>query len=437
MRPRASYSNRAINVAVASVVEDKMPVGAVVRRMARAFALKVSENAIRTWVSQAANSVRSNLESEETQLKILEDFSGVLCVDEAYSGKLAILFATDPNHNDRLIGYVVKEASFSQGDVETFLASLKEQGIVPDQVVTDESALYPGVIKRIWPNVKHQLCLFHVGRKLTDAAKSAIRDLRLQLPTKPKDIRNPSRKNPGKVAAAIQMRSHGLGFKAIALVLGVSKNSVKKWVREPTFIKERYGVTSDSLYELVEKENLMYKPNALAPPKGWKSWKQVEDVRHQLNKMVFGISVKSFSKERSEIYANLLKTPVGSVVAEIRNAVEAWHRIWSDANREAELRSYWDYFRNLPIHERYKPFSRFRRKMTDELFEALTYACDNNKFERTNNSAERYARRFKKIQKSRYRIRSKTAAEDHLLLDSLMSRNPLQYEDLAKSAPYT
>ena len=42
--------------------------------------------------------------------------------------------------------------------------------------------------------------------------------------------------NPGKVTAAFQLRSQGLGFKAIAKKLGVSKNSVKKWIRDPKFV---------------------------------------------------------------------------------------------------------------------------------------------------------------------------------------------------------
>lgn len=173
--PRALFTNRVANIAVASVVEDGMPITKVVRRIERDFGIRISETAIRRWISSAA----SLQGVDEGHPKVIDETSGVLCIDEAYSGALALLIATDPGNSDKLVGYLVGEKSFDQGDVERFLFELKNSGIDPDQVVTDESALYLEVIKKVWPKTAHQLCLFHLGQKITESAKKAVRDLRI------------------------------------------------------------------------------------------------------------------------------------------------------------------------------------------------------------------------------------------------------------------
>ena len=44
---------------------------------------------------------------------VVESFSGILCVDEVYQGKLALLLAVDPAapDGDRLVGYELVQAT--------------------------------------------------------------------------------------------------------------------------------------------------------------------------------------------------------------------------------------------------------------------------------------------------------------------------------------
>jgi len=76
---------------------------------------------------------------------VVQQFSGVLCVDEVYQGDLALLVAVDPAapDGDRLIGYLLISATVKQADIERLLTRLRAAPIQPDQVITDGSLLYP------------------------------------------------------------------------------------------------------------------------------------------------------------------------------------------------------------------------------------------------------------------------------------------------------
>ncbi len=46
-------------------------------------------------------------------------------------------------------------------DIRFVLLDLQQAGIEPELVVTDGSSLYPKVIREVWPQADHQLCVFH------------------------------------------------------------------------------------------------------------------------------------------------------------------------------------------------------------------------------------------------------------------------------------
>ena len=100
---------------------------------------------------------------------MVEEFSGILCVDEVYQDKMALLLAIDPEtlDGDHLVGYELTHGQVERKDVENFLSRLKRAGIEPEEVITDGSPLYPGSLKEVWPQAAHQLCLFHVTRLVT------------------------------------------------------------------------------------------------------------------------------------------------------------------------------------------------------------------------------------------------------------------------------
>jgi hypothetical protein len=107
-----------------------------------------------------------------------KQFSGILNVDELHLGEYTLLLATDPLA-DRVIGYSLVRVN-DQAHMRCFLRRLQYWGFQPKVVVTDGSALYPALLKEVWPNAKHQLCVFHVLQDVTSKVLAAVRRLRRQ-----------------------------------------------------------------------------------------------------------------------------------------------------------------------------------------------------------------------------------------------------------------
>ena len=197
LRPDAIYTNRIVVKALQAVFEDGLAFRRVPDRLARDFWIRPTEGMIRSW----CRAYTAHLAQQESYLPwVVEEFSGILCVDEVYQGKLALLLAVDPAAptGDRLVGYQLVDGAVDRAAVAAFLGRLKEAGICPEQVITDGSTLYPAVLAELWPTAAHQLCLFHETRHVTEAAAAVVRLARRSLPTPPP---RPRQGRGGPVAA--------------------------------------------------------------------------------------------------------------------------------------------------------------------------------------------------------------------------------------------
>jgi Transposase len=133
----------------------------------------------------------------------LADFSGYLTIDEVYDGPFCILSVVDNRQYNRL-AFRVLDHDPTQKDMRTFLAEFKKQLENRQRTVlgitTDGSSLYPKVLKKLWPNVPHQVCEFHVLKEITKAVLHALAKLRKDMTAKiPKQPRGrPSKKQQGQ-----------------------------------------------------------------------------------------------------------------------------------------------------------------------------------------------------------------------------------------------
>jgi hypothetical protein len=104
-------------------------------------------------------------------------------------GDLALLLAVDPAapDGDRLVGYTLlpKAREVDQSMVRAFVTHLREAVLHPDEVITDDSRLYPAVLADAWPTAMHQLCLFHATRRVVRAVTDVVTQVRRSLPTPP------------------------------------------------------------------------------------------------------------------------------------------------------------------------------------------------------------------------------------------------------------
>src|SRR6266545_2771519 len=106
----------------------------------------------------------------------LKHFSGTLCIDELHLGHRTRLLATDPL-GDFPVAFALVSAN-DQGHMQRFLSNLRTHGFWPQVIVTDGSHLYPALLAEVWPNARHQLCVFHVIKDINTHVFDALRRLR-------------------------------------------------------------------------------------------------------------------------------------------------------------------------------------------------------------------------------------------------------------------
>lgn len=121
---------------------------------------------------------------------MLAEFSGYIAADELYDGPFCVLSIVD-NRTFGRITYEVLVHDPTHADIERFFRKfrslLEQRGLELRGITTDGSNLYPEPISRVFGDVPHQVCEFHVLKELTKAVLCAVAKIRKQLAaTKPK-----------------------------------------------------------------------------------------------------------------------------------------------------------------------------------------------------------------------------------------------------------
>jgi transposase-like protein len=170
--PRAKYDNKVRQAVLDRILDDGMNVEATLRCLRRDFLLDLSTGFIYDCLHDAVAALQMSQHRE----RILQVFSGTLCIDELHLGKYTLLLATDPIANVPVAFALV--ATNDQAHMRRFLKNLKDWGLVPEVVVTDGSSLYPKLLAELWSEAEHQLCVFHVLRDLHQKILDAVKRLR-------------------------------------------------------------------------------------------------------------------------------------------------------------------------------------------------------------------------------------------------------------------
>jgi hypothetical protein len=169
--PKADYDGLVRQAVLDRLLEDGLNVERTRQAMARDFFLRLSEG----FVYDCLRWQVARLDLAAHRQAVLRQFSGTLCVDELHLGRFTLVLATDP-----LADLPVAFALVGRNDQEharRFLQNLKNWGLAPQVVVTDGSALYPGVLAELWPAARHQLCVFHLLQDVNDLIVAAVRRL--------------------------------------------------------------------------------------------------------------------------------------------------------------------------------------------------------------------------------------------------------------------
>jgi transposase len=175
VEPRALYDNKVREAVLDRILEDGMSVERVIHSMHRDFLLDLSDGFVYDCLYHQAK----RLDMADHRRWVLERFSGTLCVDELHLGRYTLLLATDPL-NDLPVAFAVVDSNDSD-HMRRFLRNLENWGVQPAVVVTDGSSLYPEIVAEVWPQARHQLCVFHVLKDIHKQVLDAVRRLRRSL----------------------------------------------------------------------------------------------------------------------------------------------------------------------------------------------------------------------------------------------------------------
>jgi len=431
LRPDATYASRVVAAAVASVYEDGMARTRVSRRLARDFWVRPSEAMIRRWCRDYARGLDF---ARDYQAWVIEEFSGVLCVDEVYQEHLALLLAVDPAapDGDRLVGYQLVQGAVSAATVQGFLERLRAAGVDPAEVITDGSPLYPTTLAAVWPTAAHQLCLFHQTRRVTKSVVQVIREIRATVPTPP--ARRPGRRGQRPVdpaanavgepdyaqgpAAVRQLYRQGLSIHGIVRQTGFARNTVRRWLRTTPLAGETDrvlstapGVETPTTADVAPAEEHgavplaeEHEPRPLAlPPPPWESWAQVRQVKDDLStgRFLFARRPDHLSDDDQARVQALLSSPLGDDLRPVRAFMEDWYAIWRAEGVTRTRADAWERYqdwRDNPAYAAYPPLRRVQAQVDAEQFDRLSAFLDHPGWEATNNGAERMGRAFRHTQ---------------------------------------
>jgi transposase-like protein len=200
VEPKALYDNSVRRAVLDRILGDGMSVERVIASMRRDFLLDLSDGFVYDCLDWQAR----RLDLADHRRWVLDRFSGTLCVDELHLGQMTLLLATDPLQ-DLPVAFALVAKNDSD-HMRRFLANLKTWGLSPEVVVTDGSNLYPSVLAQLWPEARHQLCVFHVLKELHKHVLDALRRLRRGLSRRGRRGR---KRKPGRPAKA-QAQRRGL-----------------------------------------------------------------------------------------------------------------------------------------------------------------------------------------------------------------------------------
>ena len=178
------------------ILDDGMNVEATRRCLERDFHLNLSTGFVYDCLYDAA----AELDMAAHREMVLRCFSGTVCVDELHLGQYTLLLATDPL-SDMPVAFALVDKN-DQDHMGRFLGNLKKHGLEPKVVITDGSTLYPTLLKTLWPDAEHQLCVFHVLQDVNKEILKAVLRLRRGLSRRGKGGRKRQRGRPRKARAS-------------------------------------------------------------------------------------------------------------------------------------------------------------------------------------------------------------------------------------------
>jgi len=150
----------------------------------------------------------------------LETFSGYVAADELYEGPYCVLSAVDNRQYKRMLSEVLDHDPRHE-DIEAFCRrlqqALEERNLALQGITTDGSALSPEPLRKVFGEVPHQLCPFHVIKELTQGVLKAVAKERERLATSKPKVKRGRPSSKDKDARRLVRKSTSVQQKISAL----------------------------------------------------------------------------------------------------------------------------------------------------------------------------------------------------------------------------
>lgn len=166
------------------------------------------------------------------------------------------------------------------------------------------------------------------------------------------------------------------------------------------------------------------------PPPGWSSWEEVRSFRENLQKYRYALSTRrsNLTAEQSDALVQLFATPLGPPLKAAHEFAQSWYLVFrDDAGRPrsvSDARQNYETLRVSPAGKALAPVRRVQARMTDAHFDLLCTFLANDRWQATNNAAERMGRVFRHLQAPHYNLRSERAIEGALKVRALRGMQP-------------
>lgn len=304
IEPKAKYDNQVRQAVLDRILDDKLNATKVQKAMKRDFLLKLSSGYIYDCLKYAIR----KFDGADFRAKVLSEFSGTLCVDEIHLGHRVVLLASDPISDNPIACALV--SSNDGAHMLRFLRNLNNHGFSPVTVVTDRSSLYPKTIAEVWPDAKHQLCVFHVMSDINDLVLDAAREVRRQL--KPKRIKKgkgrPSRRMRARVKKMKEKKAHSDKLLRRRHLLVTKKSNIK--ANDLKTLEELLSLspTLRTLRSFVEDLHELFAVRR-SKDQAWKIWRRMRRKRAYLNNTHLNKALEILSRENMLKLLTYLESP--------------------------------------------------------------------------------------------------------------------------------
>ena len=302
---------------------DKLNATAVQQAMERDFRLKLSTGFIYDCLAYAVR----KFDGAAFRAQVLREFSGTLCVDEIHLGHRVVLLASDPVSDNPIACALV--SSNDGAHMLRFLRNLKNQGFSPETVISDRSPLYPKSIAEIWPQAKHQLCVFHVMSEINDLVLAGVREVRRAM--NPKRIKRgkgrPSKRTRARVKKLKEQRERAGRLFRRRHLLVIKKSNLKAEDRATLEELLSLSPTLKTLRSFIDDLHELFAVRR-SPNQAWRIWRRMRRHPAYLGNEHLRKALEVLSKDNMTKLLTYLDSPTAAR-SKIRtnNHVERCNRV--------------------------------------------------------------------------------------------------------------